>query len=300
MNLFGYTKEAGKRIVRFQLDHAVQQEMTAYLLQQIEEFNANIKDEYAFDGKYKPDDGESLFIEPFDPVDDLPKAIASPMNFPVADPAEISFENIKGLFFGVIETDGSATVYIQHFDRRRVISDAGFSIFHSQETYKRIEGSGLTLDTKIAAKLQGTKLSFSSFFHVRQIFDMSGYYKEATESDIQDFSNIQQIHVDKLNVLIENSDSWVRRKLWLVMNGPVIQQVPINDIKTIATEFHITIESVDVNGETKIKIPENKADLKNLLRFLDEDYYKSPLSKEKFISNSKRKAPPAAPPAVAA
>ena len=78
------------------------------------------------------------------------------------------------------------------------------------------------------------------------------------------------------------------------MNGPVLQQVPINDIKAIAVEFQINIVCVDVDGETKIQLPEEKAELKNLLRFLDEDYYKSPLSKMNFISNSKRKAHAAA------
>src|SRR5574343_582092 len=181
MNLFAYTKEPGKRIVRFSLDKKIQDELDAYLETQIEEFNVNSNDEYPFDGKYKPDVGETLFIDPFDPVDDLFKAISSPANIPVANPEESSFDSIKGLFFGRAKDGGKLEIYIQHFDRRRVISNSGFSIFHSLDVYKRIEGSGLTLDTKVAAKLSGSKWSFSSFFHLRQIFDMSGYFKEATE-----------------------------------------------------------------------------------------------------------------------
>lgn len=180
------------------------------------------------------------------------------------------------------------TVYLQSFDRRRVISSAGFSIFHARDTYKRIEGSGLTLDSKLAAKLRGTKLSFFSFFHVRQIFDMSDYFQEATDNDIKQFAELPELHVEDLNELMAASDSWVRRKVWLVMQSNILGKVPPNDIKAIAAEFGIPVEYIAQEGLEKIKIPGDRKSLKTLLRFLDEDYYKSPLSKTNYLTNSKR------------
>ncbi len=84
------------------------------------------------------------------------------------------------------------------------------------------------------------------------------------------------------------SDSWVRRKVWLVMQSTILSKVPLNDIKAIATEFSIPIEYVTQDGNEKIKIPRDRKSLKTLLRFLDEDYYKSPLSKTNYLTNSKR------------
>jgi hypothetical protein len=64
--------------------------------------------------------------------------------------------------------------------------------------------------------------------------------------------------------------------------------VPLNDIKAVAIEFNIALELVQDAGAEMIKLPATKAELKTLLRFLDEDYYKSPLSKVQYLTNSKR------------
>jgi hypothetical protein len=277
--------------VRFAVDQTIQAELTAYLEAQIVDFNESCDEEINFDGKYKPDPGEVLCIDAFDDLDNLAQSAVAPLNFPIADPANFSFDNIKALFVGVTEQNGSMTIYLQHFDRRRVISDAGFSIFHSQDVYKKIEGSGLTLDNKITAKLSGTKLCFFSFFHIRQMFDMSSYYAEATDADITEFAGMEQISVANLPDLILISDTWVRRKLWLIRESQILEKVSLTDMKAIAVEFQITIESEEINGQQKLRLPATKKELKTLLRFLDEDYYRSPLSKTNFISNSKRAVP---------
>ena len=285
--LFAYTRDPGNRIVRFAVTHDVQTSMTAYLTEQIEAFGADCE-EVPFDGNYKPDQGEMLVIEEFEDLDNLSKVVAAPLDVPVADPTSLDFDQIRALFFGHNEADGTWTVYLQSFDRRRVISSAGFSIYHSKDTYKRIEGSGLTLDNKLAARLRGTKLAFLSFFHVRQIFDMSSYYQEATDNDIKQFSALKELHVENIDELMAASDAWVRRKVWLVMQSNILGKVPPNDIKAIAAEFNIPIEYVAHDGREKIKLPGDKKSLKTLLRFLDEDYYKSPLSKTNYLTNSKR------------
>lgn len=285
--LFAYTRDPGNRIVRFAVSQEVQEAMTAYLQEQVQAFSDDCE-EVPFDGKYKPDQGEMIVIDGFDDLDSLGKVVASPLDVPIADPADLSFDQIRALFFGQQEGDDTWSVYLQSFDRRRVISSAGFSIFHSRDIYKKIEGTGLTLDNKLAARLRDNKLSFFSFFHVRQIFDMTSYYQEATDNDIKQFSALKQLHIDNVNELMNVSDSWVRRKVWLVMQSGILEKVPPNDIKAIAAEFNIPVDYVGRDGEEKIKLPSDKKSLKTLLRFLDEDYYKSPLSKTNFLTNSKR------------
>lgn len=285
--LFAYTRDPGNRIVRFEVDRAVQAAMTSYLDAQATAFDGN-QEEVAFDGKYKPDQGEMLVIDQFEDLDNLARAVESPLNVPVADPSSFSFDSIRALFFGRSEADAATSVYLQNFDRRRVISSSGFSIFHSQGVYKKIEGTGLTIDTKIAAKLTGQRLRFQSFFHVRQIFDMTSYYQEATDSDIREFAQLQQVRVADLDAFIEVSDTWIRRKLWLIRQSQILEKVSPTDIRAIAAEFQIPVEYEQTGGEERIRLPAERRALKTLLRFLDEDYYKSPLSKTNFLTNSKR------------
>jgi hypothetical protein len=287
LSLFALTSDPAKRIVKFNLSNDVQSDLTAYLRKQEISFDLQ-QDEIVFDGKYKPDVGEVLCIENYDDIDNLENAIRNPTSLDLVDPSEDFFHDIKALFSGYILETGGIKVLLQNFDRRKIISTNGLSIFHSSNVYKKIEGVGLTIDHKLTATLEEGKLKFFSFHNARQIFDLSEYYKEATDDDVIEFSNLDLIKSEDNNKLLEMSDSWVRRKISLIQQSGILQNVPINEMKAVATEFSIPFITVTENGDELIKIPENKSELKKLLRFLDEDYYKSPLSKTNFITNSKR------------
>jgi hypothetical protein len=287
LSLFALTSDPAKRIVKFNLSNDVQADLTTYLKDQESSFDLQ-QDEIVFDGKYKPDAGEVLCIENYDDIDNLESAIRNPTSLDLVDPSEDFFHDIKALFSGYILVTGGVKVLLQNFDRRKIISTNGLSIFHSANVYKKIEGIGLTIDHKLTATLEEGKLKFFSFHNARQIFDLSEYYKEATDDNIIEFSNMDLIKSAGNNLLLEMSDSWVRRKISLIQQSGILQNVPINEMKAVATEFSIPFITVTENGDELIKIPDNKSDLKKLLRFLDEDYYTSSLSKTNFITNSKR------------
>ena len=170
----------------------------------------------------------------------------------------------------------------------QVISTNGLSIFHAANVYKKIEGIGLTVDSKLSAILREGSLKFHSFHLLRQIFDVSEYYKEATDCDIDQFASMSCVMVADSSKLIAISDTWVRRKLWLISQSQILEKVPVADIKTVAAEFHIELNTEIDDGAEKLVIPEEKKQLKTILRFLDEDYYKSPLLANYYLANSKR------------
>ncbi|MEJ2763639.1 hypothetical protein VV869_06615 [Photobacterium sp. MCCC 1A19761] len=89
-NLFALTNDPSKRIVRFELSSDVQNELTNYLTAQEETFD-KAEDEIEFDGKYKPDEGEVLFIDGYDDIDDLSSAIKNPLSTEVVEPTEEFF-----------------------------------------------------------------------------------------------------------------------------------------------------------------------------------------------------------------
>ena len=287
-NLFALTCDPANRIVRFPLSHDVQDELTVYLEAQEQEFSESIENEIPFDGKYKPDFGEVLYIDNFDDLDGLSQAVHNPLGFPEVVPSENAFASIKALFSGYVDADGIVTVLIQQFDKRKIISTNGLSIFHSSNVYKKIEDIGVTVDSKLTATLRQGKLSFFSFHVMRQIFDLSEYYIAATDSDITDFASLEMIATGNVSQLIQMSDTWIRRKFSLIQQSQILETVPMTEIKAVATEFNIPLQTTTTDGIEKIVLPSVKADLKTILRFLDEDYYKSPLSKTRFITNSKR------------
>jgi len=288
LNLFALVKDPAARVQRFSLAKDVQLEITAYLEKQEITFNA-AEAAFIFDGKYKPDSGEVLYIDDFDDLDKLGAAVAEPMSVPEVVPSVELFENISALFSGRVEKDKTVTVLLQNFDRRRVLSTKGFTIFQSDDTFKRVEGLGLTVDYKLAAILQGKRLRFTSFHNARQIFDLSGHYVEATDADIVAFADMPAIHADKAGLLAA-ADTWIRRKLALVQQSQILSKFALPDIKKAAEEFGLAIAVESFDGVEKIVLPLDKSELKTLLRFLDEDIYEAVFSKTRYVTNSKREA----------
>lgn len=290
LNLFALTNDATKRILRFSLSSDVQNEMSQVFTEQEKSFKSYAQHEYFFDGKYKPDDGECLVIDDYDDLDNIHDVIANPLSVPEISPDPTEFATIKALFTGHTDSSGAKIALIQSFDRKKIISTSGLSIFYSNNVYKRVDGVGVTIDTKLAVLMSGKTLKFFSFHVVRQIFDLSSYYIEATDSDISDFAKSEAVHVVDTKKLIDLSDSWIRRKLALINQSGILRTVPAKHIQAAATGFSIDLKIDVVDGKEVIVLPQEKSELKKILRFLDDDYYKSPLSSKNFVSNSKRPA----------
>lgn len=289
-NLFALTNDPENRVLRFSLSQEVQSDLTEYIKKQEASFIECAQHEFLFDGKYKPDDGECLIINNFDDIDDLSDAISNPLGVSEILPNPSIFAGIKALFTGYVGDDGEKVVLLQNFDKRKIISSSGLSIFHSGNVYKKVDGVGVTIDSRLSAIIKGSSLKFFSFHSVRQIFDLSQYYIEATDSDISDFASNKAVEIKDLTLFIEVSDTWIRRKLALIRQSGILEKVPVSFIKAVAAEFNIDLETKK-EGEVEIIIlPENRADIKKVLRLLDEDYYKSPLSSQHYITNSKRPA----------
>jgi hypothetical protein len=129
-SLFALTSDPANRIVKFSLTEAIQAELTSYLQVKEQCFLARAGEEIAFDGKYKPDPQEILIIPNYDDIDNLSDAIMNPLGYPEITASPEVFGSIKAIFSGYIDVANEVTVLIQHFDKRKIISTNGFSIFH--------------------------------------------------------------------------------------------------------------------------------------------------------------------------
>jgi len=288
VNLFALTREGSRRIVRIPLSAEIQQEIGQTFTSQESEFRASGEEQIAFDGKYKPDDGECLFIDDYDDIDDLHGAIANPLGVPEIAPTTSEFEAIKALFVGTSDSTKRIAL-IQSFDKRKIISNKGLSIFHAANVFRKVEGVGLTLGASLSAILENKKLSFFNFYSARQIFDLTQYFKEATDEDLREFAASDLVKVEDLTNFVTSSDTWVRRKVALVMQSGILEKIELEATKKAASLFGINV-TTEVQGEKVVLVlPQTKAELKKVLRFLDEDYFQSVLSSTPHLSNSKRR-----------
>lgn len=287
MNLFALTEND---VWRIPLSAPVQTEVAAMFKNQEEEFDAAYSASVPFDGKYKPEDFECLAIPDFQGAGRMFDALSQPLQCDSIPASSEVLARIKALFTGYVH-DGEMHILVQRFDKRQVLSGRGISIFHSADVFKKIEGPGITLDCRLAAVIRGGELRFRSFHVMRQVFDnVSQYYVEATDTDIEAFARNTALKVDD-EALKAVADTWVRRKVALVAASDILNAVPTTELVAVAREFGITLLTEQPAGavDPVLIVPTQRADLMALLRFLDEDYYKSPLSEARYMTNSKRR-----------
>lgn len=287
-DLFAITDIPGLPVVRFNLSNDIQQEITDFFKDQEAAFRLNGSHEIPFDGNYKPDLGEVLTISNFSDKYGFKSCIDDPMSVKEIPPNASSFSKIRALFTGYKEDGSQYTVLFQHFDKRRILSTRGFSLYHSSNTYKKVDGIGVTIDTNLTAVLKGSTLKFCSFHTVRQFLDLTDHYKEATEQDVIDFAALPNIHVQDVNSLVEMADSAVRRKIFLIRKNKILDKFPVSVLKAAAIDLQLDFPTTNYNGAEVISLPSDKKDLKRVLKFLDEDFYISILSKTPHETNSKR------------
>lgn len=291
MNLFALLRDTNRPLVRIPLSSPVQTELKILFAEQEASFRESAQSKIDFDGKYKPDSGECLTIKDYDDIDNIHYAIANAINIPEIEHSASEFDSIKALFAGKIES-GKKIALIQSFDKRRVLSTKGYTIIDNivnpAGAYKKVEGVGLTLDSRLAAILTDKELDFFSFFAVRQIFDMNHYYQLATDDDLKAFSGHAKVCINDFGEFLGVSDTWVRRKVILITQSGILEKLDTEKAKILAAAFNIVLNVEQRGGNNVIVLPSEKKDLKLVLKFLDEDYFHSLLTNTPSVSNSRR------------
>lgn len=287
LNLFALTSTPGMRILRMPLTRDVQAGVTELYRAQEYEFLQGIEEEIKFDGMYRPEESELLYINNFDDVDGIKSAILRPQSCQELSLKNGSLESIKAIFSGYIK-NGTIRVLIQGFDRRRIINANNFSLIHTENVFSKFDGGGLTLDNKLTAIIEDDTLKFASYHYLRQIFDMSAYCKEATDQDLRVFVQNQALQFADAQQFMDMADPWVRRKVVLIQQSGILDNCPAGKIAAAAKYCDLLLQFAGAAGQEKIVIPADRQEVKQILRFLDEDYYQSPQCTTKYMSKAKR------------
>ncbi|PHM60450.1 hypothetical protein Xsto_04004 [Xenorhabdus stockiae] len=126
---------------------------------------------------------------------------------------------------------------------------------------------------------------------LRRIFDVDGYFKEATNDDLIAFSNHEHFHVSNGFDLTTIADTVIRKKVSLINKSRILELHTVDALLTVANEngVHLELDIHEENGKKKIIIPQEKKHIKRLLSFLDEDYFTSQITQTLYQTNSKKK-----------
>lgn len=287
-NLFALLDDEQTPIRRIPLTQGFQQELGTFFNEQQQTFTAD-KQIIEFTGSYNVDSGEIFQIENYPLPVAISNALSNPLNNPVLD-LNTEIHRIKALFTGNW-TDQQQQVNFQVFDAGKLLSK-GWTLIGSGNTYKKLEEPGLVLQDKLTAHYVNGNLLFVSYHNTKRFLDLNDYYTAATDTDLDSFSENDLFEFEDQDTFKGNADSIIRKKITHLQKNNVLDNLSINDIKTVAKDLNQNVaEEHQINIETsngKLVIPKDKKQLKKLIRFLDEDYVTAPLTKRRCLTNSKQ------------
>ena len=282
------TNESEIKIFRVELTNDAQKEVCDLLGIGTNELIKN-RDCIQFNGSYKPEKNEIFTIKGFNLDQKIIDAVKNPIGVAEFVPNRIQPPRIKAVFIGKFSMEKGKEQYVlsfQRFKKDQYISKIGISIFHNANTFVQEKRFGICITDTIDCIIVNDELRFTSFYYARQIFDLSIYYREATDVDIETFINNDVVNVENAIVFKANADSMVRRKIALISDSGIFEKYTAKQIKEKAKLFGLHIST----AKDKLNLPNDKRELKNILRFLDDEIYKGIFSEEIMQTNSKRKA----------
>jgi hypothetical protein len=293
-NLFALVDDEESPVRRIPLTAGLSAELSQLFAEQQNALLSG-KQTIDFTGSYNVDHGEIFTIAAYP----LPQAIGQAISNPLTNSRVLNLKNethrIKALFSGTW-TVTNKVVNFQVFDTGKLLSNRWMLFgapIHSGDTYKRLEEPGLILQDKLTAHFNSGTLYFSSYRNTKRFLDLADYYREATDTDLDAFAETKLFAFEDKASFKDNADSIIRKKIALLQKNKVLENITVADMQTVANNFNQELPEehhihITVNDDGKLVIPEDKKQLKELIRFLDEDYVTAPLTKRKCLTNSKK------------
>ena len=280
-NFFAIVDEPTDRLKRIQTVQGLQGELSEFFDGQIDEFKAD-KEEIDFTEGYSPSTGEISFIENYQLADDIVQALENPLNVSLLNLPADSEEKIRGVFGGIWSPQ-KKLAFFQVFDSRRALAKK-WTILSSGQTFSKLDKGGLILDKKLVALVEEGKLYFESFFFARRILKLDTFFREATDLEIDLFISSPIFEVGDAEKIKKVSDSFIRKKIAVLTKNNTLSNLTVPQIQTAAQRYNVSVQSS--NG--KILFPEERREIKELLRVVDEDYFTTAITQRKCITNSKK------------
>jgi hypothetical protein len=288
VHLFAIVRGAIPRVHRVSIARNLQTELETLFRSQAEAFLDG--SELPFDARHTPESDEIHYIEPFTDADNLLMLGSKSLSCPVFDVSDEMLHQLVGLCV-VTRVKGKVTACLQTFDRRHAITRDKFAMIHVGDGFTRLEQRGFVLDTHVVALLRSDRLLFRSFAAANRLFDLAEYFHEATDAELESFAGHRALAVDDVAGFRTIADiKRIRKQVALVLESDILSKVPVRTIVSRAkTEAsHLTIQTTGRGKNMKIVLPESRAEVRDLLDFLQENCYRGCLTRQGYVANSKR------------
>jgi hypothetical protein len=231
--------------------------------------------EIMFDGNYAVQEEEISYVDFILPV----TITDSVLNSIGTNILNIKTDDVKALFW--YEDN---VFYLQNFDKRKLLNNKNV-IFYDKTAFNQLKEDALIIDNVVNSIYKNGKFYFKNFVNANKIFDLSNFYKAATDAELNLFASNVNISVDAV-WLVANSNTLIRKQVTLIEKSGILKKPSLKKIKTSALKFNLTIDLLD----GKLILPSDKKMCKAILSFLNEQYYFGLITGKKYTTNSKKES----------
>jgi len=282
MNLFAIVEHNNEDVIyRIPLSQEVQIEINTQFTELVNGFFYE-KEIISFDGNYNPGNDELFEIQGYPMNQDIIDSATNNLNYEILD--IINLEGKIKAIYATHEYNGNIRIYFQVFDARKIIANKGIPLFNNNGTYSRFENKGIVITNNLTIVYRNGNIYFKSYFNARRVVPLSDYYVEATNEDVEQFSSVGIFNFEDQAGFIEDLNSNLRKKIKSIQQRGILDNISIQDLQNQANQ--LGLEFTFNNGQ--ISVPRDKDYVKKLIKFLDEDYFITPLTNRVCVTNSKR------------
>lgn len=290
-NFYAIVVEDGARVVkRLLTSRSLQNQLTGVFESQAAEFLDEQLSRVRFDALYHVQSDELFIIHNFAMMPELLEAAKHPRRAIPLRLDQSTPPKIQAIVAATYDPNtDAATMYFQVFTATRLLRQ-GLTILLQQDTFQKVDDAGLTLDSKLAAAYANGNLLFRSYQVTNRFLDLTNYFKEATDREVEEVLSHERIFVADSKQVIALLDTTMRKRFTAVKASDVLNVVSPRKIRDTAGGFGLSI-SVCRNeyNHDAIEFPIDKKAMKELLTFLNEGYYHGELTGDPYVTNSRRK-----------
>lgn len=234
---------------------------------------------------FNPDESEVLEITPFDLPANLYDITQNPVGAAVLPIDEEQLSRVTCVYGYDAQ---SQRVCFQVIGKSQRLSKNILALILSKNTFQKLGHAGLVIGNECHAVFENNSIKFKSIYKLKQIIDISAYYREATAADVQQFAQLPNLKVAN-QAMLEGSGAWVRTRVAYILDSGVLTAQTPQQLSTLALAAAVKLDFVSEDGVDKLVIPDDRRQLRAILKFLEEEYYSGAITGLPYEANSKRK-----------
>jgi hypothetical protein len=268
------------------VDQDTQQDLTTTFSREADRFLHN-KEPINFVPSYlTAQAGEVLVARDFTLPENFAECVADPNHCDDMDPEDLNGRHVKALVGAIADDDGLVRRAIfKELSGARIIDQSPRNFFLRRSTLTRIDRPGLSVPEPVHAVYEGDDLYFHSYDTAKKFLDLAGIYSEAAREDVETFLRTAPVAFEGEGNLYDLTDSWSRRRISMIVADPVWERMSLREICNRAEALPFDVATR--NSGTVLLLPNDRANLKEVIRFINQDIFRSILTDELHYAGSK-------------